>query len=184
MPSTGSTGKPTAGADRRESHDPPISLRRFETGDLPWVMEIETRSFGSPWSAASFTIETSRPSSISLVAELEGRPVGYAIFTRYAESWHLMTIAVDPGARRRGVGRTLILAGLDAIGQGPATLEVRPSNRAAIALYRDLGFVEWGVRPGYYPDDGEDALIMWRGNPSEAGVPDEALADPARPGHR
>ena len=110
-----------------------------------------------------------------------GRPVGYAVFTRYADSWHLMTVAVDPDSRRRGVARTLIEAGLEAIGPGPVTLEVRPSNSAAIALYETFGFVEWGTRPGYYPDDGEDALIMWRGDPAEAGVPGEALPGPPRP---
>lgn len=174
MPSAGPVEDPQAEAENGQRL-PSIEVRRFTVGDLPWVLEIEGRSFTSPWSAASFTIETSRPSSVSLVAEISGRPVGYAIFTRYAESWHLMTVAVEPESRRRGVARTLILSGLDAIGSGPTTLEVRKSNRAAITLYRDLGFVEWGVRPGYYPDDGEDALIMWRGDPGDAGVPAEAL---------
>lgn len=168
-------------AEHTDSRKRVIAIRRFSLSDLPWVLEIEGRSFGSPWSAASFTIETSRPSSVSLAAEIDGRPVGYAIFTRHADSWHLMTVAVDPGARRRGVARRLIESGLEAIGAGPVTLEVRPSNRAAITLYEAFGFVEWGMRPGYYPDDGEDALIMWRGDPSEAGVPEEALSERFRP---
>jgi ribosomal-protein-alanine N-acetyltransferase len=181
MPNAGSTGDLAPEAEPVEASLGAISLRRFDLTDLPWVLGIEGRSFGAPWSAASFTIETSRPSSVSLVGELDGRPVGYAIFTRYADSWHLMTVAVDPRARRRGVARTLIDAGLEAIGPGPVTLEVRPSNSAAITLYERLGFVQWGMRPGYYPDDGEDALIMWRGDPSEAGVPGEALSKPPRP---
>lgn len=181
MPSAGSTGARTL-PDSPGDAGVRTTIRRFRPDDLSWVLEIEGRSFTNPWSAASFTIETSRPSSTSLVAEIEGRPVGYAVFTRYAESWHLMTVAVDPGARRRGVARTLILSGFEAIGPGPVTLEVRPSNLSAISLYEDLGFVEWGMRPGYYPDDGEDALVMWRGDPSEAGVPKEALRGPLSPG--
>jgi ribosomal-protein-alanine N-acetyltransferase len=55
------------------------------------------------------------------------------------------------------------------------TLEVRASNHAAIALYRSLGFRSIGTRTAYYPDDGEDALIMWKGDPGAAGVPAEAL---------
>lgn len=181
MRSAGSTGEPVAATERTGSRESVVAIRRFELSDLPWVLEIEGRSFSSPWSAASFTIESSRPSSVSLAAEIDGRPVGYAIFTRHADSWHLMTVAVDPGVRRRGVARTLIESGLEGIGAGPVTLEVRPSNRAAITLYESLGFVEWGMRPGYYPDDGEDALIMWRGDPSEAGVPGEALQERLRP---
>jgi ribosomal-protein-alanine N-acetyltransferase len=180
MPSAGSPGTRAPGTDSLRSAPEGVSVRRFAVSDLEWVMEVEGRSFTSPWSAASFTIETSRPSSVSLVAELDGKPVGYAIFTRYADSWHLMTVAVDPGVRRRGIARTLIQAGLSAVGSGPVTLEVRPSNAAAISLYSDLGFIEWGTRPGYYPDDGEDALIMWRGDPAEAGVPAEAMANPGR----
>ena len=184
MPSAGRTVEPRAESEKGQPRHGSIAIRRFAVSDLPWVMEIEGRSFSSPWSVASFTIETARPSSVSLVAEMSGRPVGYAIFTRYAESWHLMTVAVEPESRRCGVARTLILAGLEAIGSGPTTLEVRKSNRPAIALYRDLGFVEWGVRPGYYPDDGEDALIMWRGDPTAAGVPGEALPATPPSGHR
>jgi ribosomal-protein-alanine N-acetyltransferase len=55
------------------------------------------------------------------------------------------------------------------------TLEVRPTNVAAIRLYKQHGFRAYGHRRGYYPDNGEDALVMWRGDPSEAGVPPEAL---------
>jgi ribosomal protein S18 acetylase RimI-like enzyme len=56
--------------------------------------------------------------------------------------------------------------------EAPVTLEVRPSNRSAIALYEEIGFRSYGARKGYYPDNGEDALIMWRGDPAAAGVPE------------
>ena len=69
----------------------------------------------------------------------------------------------------------LIEAGLERIGEElPVTLEVRPSNVSAIALYEGFGFDSHGYRKGYYPDNGEDALIMWKGDPAIAGVPIEA----------
>ena len=88
---------------------------------------------------------------------------GYLICSRYADVWHLMNIAVDPlvGAprnRNRADQRLLETAGPDQ----SYTLEVRPSNPAAIALYERFGFVRAGTRPRYYADTGEDALVMWR----------------------
>ncbi|HSS53216.1 MAG TPA: GNAT family N-acetyltransferase, partial [Gaiellales bacterium] len=83
----------------------------------------------------------------------------------YVDAWHVMNVAVDAPWRGRGVARQMLerlfeLTGED-IDRG-YTLEVRVSNDSAIGLYRDLGFVETGVRRGYYTDNREDALIMWR----------------------
>lgn len=123
-----------------------------------------------------FHVELARPGTISLAAEVEGRLVGYIVLARLADAWHLMNVAIDPAHRRLGLGSELVVEALDRAGpSAPVTLEVRNSNRAAIALYRRLGFRPVGTRPGYYPDDGEDALLMWRGEPSAAGVPEEAL---------
>lgn len=141
-----------------------LTVRRLVLSDLPHVMPIERRSFSTPWSLAMFGLETSKPSGISLVA-LEGpRLVGYLVCSRYADVWHVMNVAVDLDLRRRGIASVLLEAlfgRADRAGER-YTLEVRPSNVGAVAMYRRFGFVSAGRRPGYYHDNREDALIMWR----------------------
>lgn len=150
--------------------------RELTSRDLPEVLAIERRSFRAPWSSAMFHVELSRPDVVALAAEVAGRLVGYSILARLPDAWHLMNVAVDPANRRRGIGSGLVIESLAQAGPSvPVTLEVRASNRPAIALYRELGFRPAGTRPGYYPDDGEDALVMWKGDPVAAGVPVEAL---------
>jgi ribosomal-protein-alanine N-acetyltransferase len=153
-----------------------VSVRSLVPADLADVFAIERRSFRAPWSPSMFQIELARPDAIALAAEVGGRLAGYSILSRQVDAWHLMNVAVDPAFRRLGVGSNLVAACLDSVGAGvPVTLEVRASNHAAIALYRSLGFRSIGTRTAYYPDDGEDALIMWKGDPGAAGVPAEAL---------
>ena len=150
--------------------------RRLTSRDLPGVLAIERRSFKAPWSPAMFHVELGRPDVVALAAEVDGRLVGYSVLTRLPDAWHLMNVAVDPAHRRRGIGSGLVVKSLAEAGASvPVTLEVRASNRPAIALYRELGFRPAGTRSGYYPDDGEDALVMWKGDPIAAGVPAEAL---------
>jgi len=151
------------------------AIRELGYADLPAIVSIERRSFSSPWSVGMFVVELSRPSGVALAA-LEGdRVVGCVILSRYDQAWHLMKIAVAPEQRRRGVASALIAAAFAGFeDETPVTLEVRPSNRSAIALYERFGFVSLGLRKGYYPDNGEDALIMWRGDPVLAGVPVES----------
>ena len=85
------------------------------------------------------------------------------LHSRYADAWHLMNIAVDPAARRRGIATALLTELLERAGrEGQYTLEVRLSNQPAIALYERFGFQSAGLRRGYYHDNKEDALIMWR----------------------
>jgi ribosomal-protein-alanine N-acetyltransferase len=87
---------------------------------------------------------------------------GYLVCSRYDRVWHLMNVAVAPERRRQGIASRLIERLLaEAGGELPFTLEVRVSNRDAIAMYEKLGFRSAGVRPRYYQDNGEDALIMW-----------------------
>jgi len=118
-------------------------------------------------------IELSKPSSVCLAALSERRIAGYLVCSRYADVWHLMNIAVDPASRRRGIARALLEALLQRAGrEEPYTLEVRPSNTPAIALYEQFGFRSAGVRPRYYQDTGEDALIMWRA--TESSIPGSA----------
>jgi len=146
---------------------PPASLevRRLTYADLPQVVAIERRAFPSPWSLAMFVLELSKPSGICLAATAGGRVVGYVICSRYDTLWHVMNVAVDPGERRRGIASALLASLLARVPDGDDaqfTLEVRPSNAGAIALYRRFGFREAGVRRRYYQDNGEDATIMWR----------------------
>ena len=161
-----------------------LTLRRLTYADLPLVISIERRSFSSPWSPGMFVLEMSKESSVTLAAVIDNRPVAYAVFSRYDAAWHLMNIAVAPEHRRHRIASTLIEGALEQIGKdSPVTLEVRPSNRSAIELYETLGFRTYGFRKGYYPDNGEDAMIMWRGDPARAGVPDQAIAAiPSAPG--
>jgi ribosomal-protein-alanine N-acetyltransferase len=143
---------------------PPLEIRRLTYADLPQVIAIERRAFPTPWSLAMFVLELSKPSGICLVALVDGRVVGYVVCSRYDVVWHVMNIAVDPKRLRLGIATALLLH-LFGMADKPGeqyTLEVRESNDAAIALYERFGFESAGVRPGYYHDNKEDAVIMWR----------------------
>ena len=151
-------------------------IRPLTYADLPQVIAIERRAFPTPWSLSMFVLELSRPGGVCLAAVEEGnhidgrglrraspRLLGYLICSRYVDSWHLMNIAVDPAARRQGIGTALLEELFKRAGRDDAyTLEVRPSNAPAIRLYERFGFRAAGARTRYYQDTGEDALIMWR----------------------
>jgi ribosomal-protein-alanine N-acetyltransferase len=140
-----------------------ITIRSLGYSDLPQVISVERRAFPTPWSLAMFVLELSKSSGVCLAAIEERRIVGYLICSRYADVWHLMNIAVDPPARRRGIATALLEEMFARAGQDASyTLEVRPSNIHAIALYERFGFRSAGTRRRYYQDTGEDALIMWR----------------------
>jgi ribosomal-protein-alanine N-acetyltransferase len=142
----------------------PLEIRRLSYADLPQVIAIERRAFPTPWSLAMFVLELSKPSGICLAATREGRVVGYLICSRYDTVWHVMNIAVHDGMRRERIA-TALLARLFERADQPGeqyTLEVRPSNAPAIALYERFGFRSAGLRRGYYHDNKEDAVIMWR----------------------
>jgi ribosomal-protein-alanine N-acetyltransferase len=143
-----------------------VEIRRLTYADLPQVVAIERRAFTTPWSLAMFVLELSKPSGICLAATTEDELVGYLVCSRYDTVWHMMNVAVDPDRRRRGIATALIGALLERIGpNGQVTLEVRRSNVGAQVLYERLGFRSAGVRPRYYADNGEDAVIMWRTAP-------------------
>jgi ribosomal-protein-alanine N-acetyltransferase len=146
-----------------------IELRRLGLGDLRAIEEIERLSYPTPWSRSMFAGELAKPSSICLGAfdadGDEGRLCGYLIVSRYVDAWHVMNVAVHPEHRARGIA-TMLLERLFELTANDArrgyTLEVRVSNATAIGLYERLGFDGRGVRRGYYTDNREDALIMWK----------------------
>jgi ribosomal-protein-alanine N-acetyltransferase len=147
-----------------------LEFRDLRPRDLAVVDRIERVSYPTPWSRSMFAGELSKPSSLCLGAfDDEVGLVGYVIASRYVDAWHVMNIAVDPESRRRGVGTALLrrLFELTEEGRRGYTLEVRVSNTAAIRLYEQLGFRARGVRRGYYTDNREDALIMWKDPVSE-----------------
>jgi ribosomal-protein-alanine N-acetyltransferase len=144
-----------------------IELRRLTLADLGVIERIERESYTTPWSRAMFAGELAKPSSISLGAfEAETDAlVGYLITSRYVDAWHIMNVAVAVSRRRQGIATRLLdelfrLTGDDS--RRGYTLEVRVSNTSAISLYERLGFERTGLRRGYYTDNREDALIMWK----------------------
>jgi [ribosomal protein S18]-alanine N-acetyltransferase len=143
-----------------------IEIRRLTLADLGDIEWIEKRVYPTPWSRSMFAGELAKPASVSLGAFTEeGRLVGYLIVSRYVDAWHVMNVAVDTKCRRSGVA-SMLLDRLFELTAGDSrrgyTLEVRVSNRAAIALYERFGFEVSGMRRGYYTDNREDALIMWK----------------------
>jgi [ribosomal protein S18]-alanine N-acetyltransferase len=154
-------------------------VRAATLDDLPALLAIEHASFPRPWSEASLREELGRSDRLWLVLAEATEVVAYAGLADLAGDAHVLTVAVAPDARRRGLARslvrTLLAAGRERFGVSRATLEVRESNVAARALYRACGFTEAGVRPGYYQDDREAAVVLWC-DP----LPDPATAVPDR----
>jgi ribosomal-protein-alanine N-acetyltransferase len=143
--------------------DVALDIRRLTYADLPQVIAIERRAFPTPWSLAMFVLELSKPGGQCLAVRRDGALTGYVICSRYEEVWHIMNVAVDPSQLRQGIATALLENLIGRLGEDARmTLEVRPSNHAAIALYERFGFLAAGTRRRYYQDNGEDALIMWR----------------------
>ncbi len=138
----------------------------MEVADLPAVMEIENRSFPNPWHESTFRGEIQhRPISFPLVIvnTVLHRVVGYIIFWLIGDEAQINNIAIHPDFRRLGIGELVLRQVIDqlrASGAKLVTLEVRPSNTGAQALYRKLGFRMIGLRKGYYTNPPEDAFLL------------------------
>ncbi|ACG73792.1 ribosomal-protein-alanine acetyltransferase [Anaeromyxobacter sp. K] len=153
----------------RRPADPAAALRfrPMRTADLDRVVDIEKDGFRNPWSRQLLERELGHAWSSTLLAVEDGPGgevvLGFIVFWLVHDELHVLNIATALEARRRGVGRALMLEG-HRIGRGRgavlATLEVRRSNVAAIELYRSLGYRQVGIRPGYYAEEGEDAVVM------------------------
>ena len=145
---------------------PPVKLtiEAMRVDDLDAVHQIELASFSAPWPPNAYRseLETNRLANY-LVARFDGQIVAYGGMWLMVDEAHITTFAVHPAWRRQRIGERLLVAFIDlAIGRRAreATLEVRLSNIAARRLYEKYGFRPVGLRPRYYSDDGEDALIM------------------------
>jgi ribosomal-protein-alanine N-acetyltransferase len=149
-----------------------VDIRPLTLGDLNAIEEIERTSYPTPWSRSMFAGELAKPSSMCLGAFEGDELAGYLIISRYVDAWHVMNIAVAPEFRRRGIATALLERLFELTQDGSRrgyTLEVRVSNDGAIKLYERLGFTGRGIRRGYYTDNREDALIMWRDADSSDG---------------
>ena len=145
-----------------------VALRAMRVEDLGRVVEIEKTGFRHPWSRELLERELGHAwSTILLAVDADEagaeRVLGYIVFWLVHDEVHVLNIATALEARRRGIGRELMRAAHDhgrRRGAVLATLEVRRSNTPAIELYRSLGYRHVGIRPNYYQEEGEDAIVM------------------------
>ena len=156
---------------RRPSEPSPagaLTFRQMRPEDVTRVMEIERDGFAHPWSRELIERELGHTWSHVLLAigadagEREWA-LGYIVFWLVHDEVHVLNIATALEARRRGVGRALMREAHEEgrrRGAAISTLEVRRSNTSAIELYRTLGYRQVGVRPNYYQEEGEDAIVM------------------------
>jgi ribosomal-protein-alanine N-acetyltransferase len=142
-----------------------LEIRRLDLSHLNAIESIEKRAYPTPWSRAMFASELAKPASICLGAFDGELLVGYAVNSRYVDAWHVMNVAVAPEHQGRGIATRLLERLFDLTHDDQRrgyTLEVRVSNDKAMRLYTRMGFEARGVRRGYYTDNREDAVIMWR----------------------
>ena len=139
-------------------------IRKMTLKDLEQVVAIDQVSFSLPWPARSFQFElTDNAASRSWVVDLDGRVIAMLVGWFIVDELHVATIAIHPEFRSQGLGKSILLHALCSAkeeGAVKAFLEFRESNEVAQKMYRNFGFVEDGRRPGYYKDNGEDAILM------------------------
>lgn len=158
---------------------PEVTFRMMRYEDIPEICAIEAEAFATPWSEQAFINElTQNQFAQYIVMEYEGSIIGYGGMWIIIDEAHVTNIAVLNEFRGRKLGQRLMaeLADrADRLGAVRMTLEVRPSNVAAQRMYAKFGFEEAGLRPGYYTDNGEDAIIMWSELPFGAGKSQESF---------
>ena len=144
-----------------------MTITKMTEHHVAQVAELEQVCFGSAaWSEKSIASELDNPLSIWLVAEEEGKVLGYVGSQTVIDETDMMNIAVHPDYRRKGIAGSLVealIARLKACGSRQLTLEVRVSNESARRLYDELGFCEIAIRKRYYQNPKEDALILRKG---------------------
>ncbi|MGV3614237.1 MAG: ribosomal protein S18-alanine N-acetyltransferase [Fimbriimonas sp.] len=149
---------------------PTLKTLRFEPiteAHLSQILAIESRTNTAPWSERSFRNELEHPRGVTLVAIMDGQVVGYGGTWLVIDEAHITTVAVAPEHQRKGIGRRLmveLLTRAKEAGMLCSSLEVRAGNEAGIKLYEQLGYAVATRRKRYYPDNQEDALVMWLHN--------------------
>ncbi len=141
-----------------------IHFEHLEESYIKAIHAIETAAQPAPWSEKAFQNELTNPHSLFLVAVLKGSVIGYAGIWNLIDEAHVTTLMISPEYRGNGYGKLLIsevLLQAKEAGMTCATLEVRASNSVAIQLYESLGFTNAAIRKRYYPDNQEDAVVMW-----------------------
>lgn len=140
-----------------------MKIVKMTQSHIRQIAELETICFSMPWSENAIAGELTNPLSLWLVA-VEGETVaGYVGSQSVMDEADMMNVAVAPEYRRKGVGRELVLSLIEQLRNNDVhslSLEVRPTNVAAIRMYEQLGFTCVGRRPGYYKSPKEDALIL------------------------
>lgn len=147
-----------------EETDSRICISPMRREDIPAVSQIEKDNYALPWSGTAFLDALERDGYLFLKAEENGVLAGYCGYLRSFEIAEITNVTVRKEYRRRGIARALLGSLMNtgrADGIERFTLEVRRSNESAIALYHSLGFLQEGVRRGYYESPREDALILW-----------------------
>ena len=142
-----------------------LRFEPLQEAHLPAILAIENAVNGSPWSERSFRNEIDHRHGLFRVALEGGEVVGYGGVWLVIDEAHVTNVAVAPSFQRRGIGRRLmreLLRGAHERGMACATLEVRAGNAPALHLYETLDFERTAIRRGYYPDNKEDAVVMWR----------------------
>lgn len=145
-----------------------IIIREMIKADVENIAEIEKEAFTTPWPEEAFLDELNKNDlAFYLVAEVDGKAVAYGGIWLIINEGHITNIAVKEEYKGNGIGNMIVkgLITYCAVKKiDNMTLEVRKSNTVAINLYEKNGFKSYGVRPNYYADTGEDAIIMWRKN--------------------
>lgn len=144
------------------------TIRMMCLADIQAVLDIDRLSFSLPWSERAYRLElTENPAAHLFVAAKKKYTneyiLGYIGYWFIVDEAHISTLAVHPSERRTGIGEGLLIHAMEdaeSIGAEVVTLEVRSSNQPAITLYQKFGFEIVGRRPGYYKDNGEDAILM------------------------
>ena len=141
-----------------------VEFRRMLASDADEIAAIEEMTFAMPWSRKDFWAEAVNENAIYIVGTVDNKVIAYAGVWISFEEAQVTNVAVHPDYRGQGIGTKLFARLIEEVktrGVTAITLEVRPSNEAAVKLYESFGLKSVGRRKGYYLDNGEDALIMW-----------------------